>query len=100
MFELSDLVFTLPAGARPSVWPQDMYEPLIVGLLLPFLPSAPLLRRYTPPIFAVESALSGVWASLQGKRMPYFAATLELDGGGGLRFVLELGVGGATHPRR
>jgi hypothetical protein len=100
LFKLSDLVFTLPAGARPSVWPQDMYEPLIVGLLLPFLPSAPLLRRYTPPIFAVESALSGVWASLQGKRMPYFAATLELDGGGGLRFVLELGVGGATHPRR
>jgi len=66
LFKLADLVFTLPVGFREDVWPVTMYEPLIVGVLLPYLPHSPWSRRHTPSVLEVGRSLSGVFSSLSG----------------------------------
>jgi hypothetical protein len=66
----SDLVFTLPCGVRPAVWPQDMFEPLLVGVCLPFLLTPPWSRRQTPSVLAVAEQLSAVWSAVPGHECP------------------------------
>ncbi len=41
LFKLADYVFYLPAGRQPTAWPERCYEPLIVGVLLPFQATPP-----------------------------------------------------------
>jgi hypothetical protein len=65
LYKMADLLFTLPAGARSS-WPMNMFEPLVVGILLPFLPAAPWSRRSTKQVLAVESQMRGVWSTSEG----------------------------------
>jgi hypothetical protein len=66
LFKLSDLVFNVPAGCRDGIWPASMFEPLVVGLILPFLSAPPWLRRNTPPILDLAGQLRGVCSSPQG----------------------------------
>jgi len=41
-----------------------MFEPLVVGLILPYLSVAPWTHRCTPSILAVGSTLSGLWSTV------------------------------------
>jgi hypothetical protein len=56
LHKTADVVFFIPPGV--SFWPADMYEPLMIGIVFPFLPSFPWQRRGTPKMFAVERKLS------------------------------------------
>jgi hypothetical protein len=64
--KLSDLLFNILAGCHPELWLADMHEPLVVGLILPFLSVSPWLRRNTTSVLDVESKLRSMWASPQG----------------------------------
>jgi hypothetical protein len=95
LYKVADVVFTLDAGRRPDVWSAPMFEPLVIGIILPYLPFAPWSRRSTEPVLDVVSQLSGVWASLQGgERFILQKLWLSL---GGLRFAVGLGVAVVTH---
>jgi len=91
LFKLADLVFTLPVAFQPAVWPHDMFEPLIVGILLPFLPHSPWSRRHTPSVLEVGRSLSGVFSALSGDECAILRKLWYEPGGGGLKFVRELG---------
>ena len=95
LYKVADVVFTLDAGRCPDVWSAPMFEPLVIGIILPYLPFAPWSRRSTEPVLDVVSQLSGVWASLQGgERFILQKLWLSL---GGLRFAVGLGVAVVTH---
>jgi hypothetical protein len=95
LYKVADVVFTLDAGRRPNVWSAPMFEPLVLGIILPYLPFAPWSRRSTEPVLDVVSQLSGVWVSLQGgERFILQKLWLSL---GGLRFAVGLGVAVVTH---
>jgi hypothetical protein len=64
LYKLSDLLFNIPADCHP--WPADMHEPLVDGLILPFLSVSPWIRRNTTSVLDVESKLRSMWASPQG----------------------------------
>ncbi|MFN9980739.1 MAG: hypothetical protein ACK53Y_12515, partial [bacterium] len=64
LYKLSDLLFNIPADCHP--WPADMHEPLVDGLILPFLSVSPWIRRNTTSVLDVESQLRSVWSSPQG----------------------------------
>jgi len=70
LHKIADLVFTLPADCRPAVWPHELHEPLVVGVILPFLPAAPWIHRQTTTVLEVERKLRGVWASPAGAECP------------------------------
>lgn len=65
LFKFADFTFSLPAGHNPMVWPESMFEPLTIGVLLPFLPSPPWVRRNSPPLLALEGELRSVWQTPQ-----------------------------------
>jgi hypothetical protein len=50
-FKAADLVIEIPPGF--AFWPAEMHEPLIIGILFPFIRSAPWQLRGTPRIYAV-----------------------------------------------
>ena len=60
--KVCDLVFTLPKGN--SIWGASQHEPLIVGLICPFLSSSPWQVRFClPHVSAAQDALRGVWSA-------------------------------------
>jgi hypothetical protein len=62
LLKLADLVFSLPVGVRPAVWPSCMFEPLVVGIILPHLSVAPWSCRSTPALLAVGQGSPSVQA--------------------------------------
>jgi hypothetical protein len=50
-FKAADLVIEIPPGF--AFWPAEMHEPLIIGVLFPFIRSAPWQLRGTPRMYAV-----------------------------------------------
>jgi hypothetical protein len=60
LFKTADVLFVLPAGHRNAVWAYDMFEPLLVGICLPFLPASPWSRRSTDAVLAVAGQLSSL----------------------------------------
>jgi hypothetical protein len=54
----ADLIFEIPAGC--PYWPTQMYEPLTIGLVFPFIRSAPWQLRRTPKMFAMERKMRRV----------------------------------------
>ena len=71
-----DFVFEVPPG-HPC-WPRDMYEPLIIGVCLPFIRSDPWQLKGTPKVFALVRKLRRVFKES------------EVDGGDILcKFLLE-----------
>ena len=56
----ADIVFEVPVGFS-TIWPHDMHEPLLIGVLFPFLRSKPWQLRNTPKMFAVGRDLRGLF---------------------------------------
>ena len=59
LHKASDLIFTIPAGA--SCWPEPMFEPLLIGVVFPFLSFSPWQLKGTPKLLALGRQLSRVW---------------------------------------
>lgn len=62
LFKLADVVFEVPAGCR-SCWPMSAHEPVLIGLLLPFLPTPPWQHRQTQRVLELAGQLRSVWKS-------------------------------------
>jgi hypothetical protein len=82
--KIADILFVLPAGARPHVWPSSCFEPLILGVILPFLSVPPWCPRYTPTILEVEWRLCEMWRSEEGDERALFRELWSSTGGGRL----------------
>ncbi|KAL7580274.1 hypothetical protein ACA910_013007 [Epithemia clementina (nom. ined.)] len=54
-----NIVLEIPAG--PSFWKLTYYEPLIVGLVFPFIRSKPWQLRGTPKMFGMARQLRQMW---------------------------------------
>jgi hypothetical protein len=59
LYKASDLVFDVPAGA--SCWSKQMFEPLIIGVVFPFLRTPPWQLRLTPKMFSLERGMRNMW---------------------------------------
>jgi hypothetical protein len=55
----SDVVITVPVG-HPA-WPKEMYEPLLIGLVFPFVRHDPWQLRGTPKMYSLERKLRCLW---------------------------------------
>ena len=55
LYRASDIVFQVLPG--PESWPPGMHEPILIGILFPFLRSRPWQLRGTPKMFAVGRQL-------------------------------------------
>lgn len=64
LYRASDFVFELPVGF--SCWPSCMHEPLLIGILFPFLSVQPWQIKGTAKMFAVGRELRKV---LEGSEM-------------------------------
>jgi hypothetical protein len=60
LYKVADLVFEIPCGALPS-WDVSQCEPLVVGIVFPFLSHRPWQLRNTPNCFAVARKLGMMW---------------------------------------
>ena len=60
LYKACDLVFQIPAGSN-KVWPIDMHEPVLIGLVFPFLSVKPWQLRGTPKMFAMGRELHGLF---------------------------------------
>ena len=63
LYKAADLIFVIPAG--PSVWPEHMFEPLLIGVAFPFLSYAPWQLKGTPKMLSLGRQLSAVWKGEQ-----------------------------------
>ena len=61
LHKAANVVLTLPAGH--SAWPEDMYEPLTIAILFPFISHRPWQLRRTPKLVELGNTLQGVWKS-------------------------------------
>lgn len=59
LYKASDIVFEVPVGSH--VWPSEMHEPLLIGILFPFIRFKPWQLRNTPKMFAVGRQLRKVF---------------------------------------
>ena len=59
LYKVADCVIEIPAGAR-DFWPVEMFEPLILGIVLPFIPHAPWQLKRSTEILAVERRMREV----------------------------------------
>jgi hypothetical protein len=59
LYKCADFVFELPVGS--SVWPLDMHQPLLIGVLFPFLSVNPWQLQGTPKMHAVGRDLRKVF---------------------------------------
>jgi len=65
LFKIADIVLELPPGAL-LVWPGDMHEPLLLGLILRFSSCPPWQLRQTPPILALGREVQALWHNKVG----------------------------------
>ncbi|KAI2503865.1 hypothetical protein MHU86_10590 [Fragilaria crotonensis] len=59
LYRSADFVFEVPVGF--SCWPANMHEPLLIGILFPFLSVSPWQIKGTPKMYAVGRELRGVF---------------------------------------
>jgi hypothetical protein len=59
LYKAADVVFDVPPGTL--FWPSHMYEPLVIGLVLPYLSIAPWQVRSTPKMRSMERKMRKVW---------------------------------------
>jgi hypothetical protein len=57
--ETCDLIFDIPPGA--DCWDTNQFEPIVVGIVFPFLSRSPSQLRRTPKIFHVAKMVSKMW---------------------------------------
>ena len=55
LYKAADFVVEIPTGQ--TFWPHEMHEPLLIGILFPFLRSRPWQVRNTPKMYAMGSTL-------------------------------------------
>jgi hypothetical protein len=60
LYKASDFVFEVPVGTG-EVWPKTMHEPLLIGVLFPFIRVKPWQLRDTPKMHAVGRKLRQVF---------------------------------------
>ena len=60
---MADLIFVIPAGN--SFWAAEMYEPLLIGIVFPFLSFSPWQLKGTPKVLSLGRKLSTLWKSEQ-----------------------------------
>ena len=65
LLKLADTVFYVGAGAR-EFWDINMFEPLIIGIALPFRNHPPWQLRQSEQILALERELRTVWKDSPG----------------------------------
>lgn len=58
LYRTSDIVFQVLPGSE--FWTKEMHEPILIGILFPFLRSRPWQLRGTPKMFAVGRQLRGM----------------------------------------
>ena len=63
LHKAADLIFTVPAGV--DFWPIEMHEPLLIGVVFPFLSFAPWQLKGSPKMLALGRELSGMWKNEQ-----------------------------------
>jgi hypothetical protein len=59
LHKAADIVIVVPIGH--SAWPANMFEPLLVGIVFPFIRCDPWQLRGTPKLYAVAGELSALW---------------------------------------
>jgi hypothetical protein len=62
-YKTADVVFDVPPGA--CCWPTHMFEPVVIGLVLPYLDRSPWCVRSTPKMRSMERKMRKVWDSLE-----------------------------------
>jgi hypothetical protein len=60
LYKVADLVFEIPCGVVDS-WDDSQYEPLVVGIVFPFVTYRPWQLRNTPKLLAVARKLRTLW---------------------------------------
>jgi hypothetical protein len=60
LFKVADVVLELPSGPRPE-WSACMHEPLILALVLPFIPHPPCQLRQTPRLLELGGTVCRLW---------------------------------------
>jgi hypothetical protein len=73
-----------------------MFEPLIVGIFLPYLPVAPWICRHTNQVLALASRLSGVRLSPQEDEQSVLQQLWDVPRGVSFRFAGDYGAGLVT----
>jgi hypothetical protein len=58
--KVADVVFEIPAGSLAD-WDAASHEPLVVGIVFPFLPFSPWQLRGSPVFGKMGRQLCGVW---------------------------------------
>ena len=58
LYKAADIVLEIPAGK--SFWNKEMHEPLLIGILFPFIRCKPWQLRSTPKMFAVAREVRGL----------------------------------------
>jgi hypothetical protein len=61
LYKTVDVVFDVPPGA--CCWPTHMFEPVVIGLVLPYLDRSPWCIRSTPKMPSMERKMRKVWDS-------------------------------------
>ena len=59
LFKAADFVFEVPVGT--DMWPSDVHEPLLIGILFPFISVKPWQLRNTNKMLAVGMQLRQVF---------------------------------------
>eukprot|EP00980_Cylindrotheca_fusiformis_P027728 scaffold22529_cov73-Cylindrotheca_fusiformis.AAC.2 len=85
LFKAADLILEIPPGT--PFWPSDMFEPLFVGILLPFSRFEPWSLRFSPKVLSTKRKLQKMWS------------TAPLDTGNILHELVSLGRRVPTLPR-
>ena len=58
--KVSDILFEVPCNDK-HFWTSSQHEPLVVGIVFPFIPHRPWQLRNTPKMVAVERKLRALW---------------------------------------
>jgi hypothetical protein len=70
LHKVADLVFEIPCNALPE-WAATNHEPLVVGIVYPFVPHRPWQLRNTPKFRAVARELRSLWKESPGDARPF-----------------------------
>ena len=62
LHKASDCVFEMPAGCGDA-WPNEMFEPCLIGFCFPYLPHRPWQFRGAPRLLALERSVRSMWES-------------------------------------
>ena len=64
----ADLVLSVPVGHK--AWPKEMYEPLTIAFIFPFLHFRPWQLRRSPYLLEMGRQLSGLWRANDPREGP------------------------------